>query len=255
MTNSRKSTPSRRQFVGLLGTTTVGGMGISGTASAQEIPIVSMGNNYFDPVGLYVEPGTTIRFEIEAGTHSATAYEDRIPSEATPFDSGTMSQGEFEYTFETPGTYDYYCIPHESMGMVGRIVVGEPGGPAEVSLIPEGNVPDSELIVEEETIPIDEFDDVDDGKRGEMMGSESGMRNGRRSGWMMLMPIGFMATILGLISGVAYWASRKATIGGTYRDRALKSHTKQYTQRDIDKGEFDQQVDSESHQSKSNDGP
>jgi hypothetical protein len=25
--------------------------------------------------------------------------------------------------------YDYYCLPHEEAGMVGRIVVGKPAGP------------------------------------------------------------------------------------------------------------------------------
>jgi hypothetical protein len=27
------------------------------------------------------------------------------------------------------GVYDYYCLPHEQAGMVGRIVVGQPSGP------------------------------------------------------------------------------------------------------------------------------
>jgi len=109
--------------------------------SAQETPVVKMGNNYFEPIGLHIEPGTTVRFEIAAGTHSATAYENRIPSDASAFDSEVISSGGFEYTFEKPGTYDYYCIPHKSVGMVGRIVVGSPGGPAEDSPIPDGDVP------------------------------------------------------------------------------------------------------------------
>ncbi len=28
-----------------------------------------------------------------------------------------------------PGVYDYFCMPHEAAGMVGRIVVGRPVGP------------------------------------------------------------------------------------------------------------------------------
>jgi len=31
--------------------------------SAQETPVVKMGNNYFEPIGLHIEPGTTVRFE------------------------------------------------------------------------------------------------------------------------------------------------------------------------------------------------
>ena len=119
-------TYSRRQFLGTLGAGTVATAGLTRTATAQEQPVVRMGNNYFDPIGLHVEPGTTVRFEIAAGAHSATAYENRIPADASTFDSGVISSGGFEYTFEESGTYDYYCIPHRSVGMVGRIVVGSP---------------------------------------------------------------------------------------------------------------------------------
>ena len=37
------------------------------------------------------------------------------------FDSGT----EYSHTFETLGTYEYVCTPHESVGMVGSIEVVE----------------------------------------------------------------------------------------------------------------------------------
>ena len=30
----------------------------------------------------------------------------------------------FEVMLTEPGVYDYYCVPHEHAGMVGRIVVG-----------------------------------------------------------------------------------------------------------------------------------
>jgi hypothetical protein len=33
------------------------------------------------------------------------------------------SGGTFSFTFEEPGTYDYFCIPHEEMGMVGSVTV------------------------------------------------------------------------------------------------------------------------------------
>ena len=91
---------SRRQFLGLLSTGATASVGFLGTASAQETSVISMGNTYFDPIGLHVEPGTTVQFEIEAGSHSATAYEGRIPSKATPFDSGVISTGKFGQTFD-----------------------------------------------------------------------------------------------------------------------------------------------------------
>ena len=154
----REGRRSRRGFLGALGSGIVATAGLAGTASAGTPPTVAMGTNYFDPVGLAVDPGTTVRFEVESGSHSATAYEDRIPAAATPFDSGTLSEGAFEHAFETPGTYDYHCVPHESMGMTGRIVVGEPGGPAEATPIPEGDVPDGDEIRERGRVGADEAD-------------------------------------------------------------------------------------------------
>ncbi len=94
---------------------------------------------FFDPIGVWVQPGTTIRWVLERSYHSVTAYhpdngnyELRIPSEAEPFDSGMMLQpgvSTFEVTLTVPGVYDYLCLPHEAAGMVGRIIVGTSGGP------------------------------------------------------------------------------------------------------------------------------
>jgi len=94
---------------------------------------------YFDPVGLRIQPGDTVRWIQVNGYHSVTAYhpangdrELRIPEGAKPWDSGMLlaeypAKGStFEHTFTIPGVYDYLCIPHEAAGMVGRIIVGEP---------------------------------------------------------------------------------------------------------------------------------
>lgn len=221
MVNAPTTDPTRRQFLGMLGAGTAASARLSGTAGGQESPVIAIGNNYFNPIGLYVEPGTTVRFEIEAGSHSATAYEDRVPAEASPFDSGVISDGSFDYTFDTPGTYDYYCIPHQSMGMVGRIIVGETGGPAEVTPIPDGAVPESETILEQETVSIDQFDEADGGYGG-MMGSGSEMMNGGGPGWMMLMPLSFLTVVLGLAGGIAYWVARRTA--GASGNEATTDH-------------------------------
>jgi plastocyanin len=70
--------------------------------------------------------------------HTTTAYHPkndmhslRIPKSATPWNSGFLvNKGDhFDVTLTVEGVYDYYCMPHEQAGMVGRIVVGKPGGP------------------------------------------------------------------------------------------------------------------------------
>lgn len=92
---------------------------------------------WFDPLGLLVAPGTTLRWtNTDSGnSHTATCYhpaingrQARIPTNATPWDSDYLLPGEsFSVTLSVPGIYDYYCVPHEHAGMVGRIIVGAPG--------------------------------------------------------------------------------------------------------------------------------
>lgn len=91
---------------------------------------------WFDPVGLHVRPGQTVRWtnRDQGNSHTVTAYHPaingrprRIPPNVQPFDSGYLLPGEsFSMKFMRQGVYDYYCVPHEHAGMVGRIVVGKP---------------------------------------------------------------------------------------------------------------------------------
>lgn len=138
------------------------------TEDSNRVLMVTEGSQYyFDPIGLLVEQGDSVTFQIKRGNHSATAYQEghgpasvtRIPDAAEEFDSGTLSEqgATFEHTFETVGTFDYYCLPHKSLGMVDRIVVGEPGGPAEGSMPPDGTVPKSETIVEKGAVSYSDF--------------------------------------------------------------------------------------------------
>ncbi len=125
--------------------------------------------SFFDPIGLFVDPGETITFVMKSGNHSATAYhrrydlaeETRIPKKADPFDSGVIiEQGKtFKHTFDTKGTYDYYCIPHKTMGMIARLVVGKPGGPAKGSMPPDGTVPTSQQIVNKGAVSYKQFNE------------------------------------------------------------------------------------------------
>lgn len=93
---------------------------------------------WFDPVGILVPAGTTVRWIVDADVHTATAYHPinddrplRIPEAAEPWDSDYLvNPGDaFERTLTVEGVYDYFCAPHELAGMVGRIIVGRPTGP------------------------------------------------------------------------------------------------------------------------------
>ena len=110
--------------------------------AAEAVEIRMQGNTdgshvWFDPVGLHVEPGQTIRWiNLDPGnSHTATAYHPknferplRIPEGAEPWNSDYLLPNEsFAVTLTVEGVYDFYCVPHEHAGMVGRIIVGQPG--------------------------------------------------------------------------------------------------------------------------------
>jgi plastocyanin len=73
----------------------------------------------FKPKSITVTPGTTVRWTNHGEeVHTVTSREGR-------FDSGDLApKGSYSVTFVTPGTYHYFCRPHEKMGMVGTVVVG-----------------------------------------------------------------------------------------------------------------------------------
>lgn len=109
---------------------------------------------WFDPYGLLIRPGQTVRWTNadKGNAHTATAYHPdnfdrprRIPEGAVPFDSDFLLPGDsFEVTLTVPGVYDYYCIPHEMAGMVGRIVVA-PQGPVTFPSHDDGDLPQAAL--------------------------------------------------------------------------------------------------------------
>ncbi len=142
----------RREFLatasGATGGVAAASAGAAGTASAQEQHTVNMTDGLnFEPASITVAPGDTVVWENTGSIgHSVTAYEDDIPEEAEYWasggfdsedaargaytagdpDSGDVPGGEsYEHTFEVTGTYEYFCIPHESAGMLGTVEVQE----------------------------------------------------------------------------------------------------------------------------------
>lgn len=133
----------------------VGGR-VGGAASGQspELPgsdglpprtvgLRSLGGDFaFDPAGLLVEAGSEVTWLNMGDFHTTTAFHPdnagllpgdvplRIPEGAEPWHSGMLGLDagtEFTHGFRVPGVYDYFCQPHYSFGMVGRVVVGSPG--------------------------------------------------------------------------------------------------------------------------------
>jgi plastocyanin len=81
--------------------------------------MIGAADNRFNPPTLTVQPGTTVRW-LNSGSHPHT-----VTDRGGKFDSGDIAPGAtYSITFQTPGTYQYYCKHHK--GMEGTIVVGDP---------------------------------------------------------------------------------------------------------------------------------
>lgn len=93
----------------------------------------------FTPDSVVIGVGETVEFRnTSALVHTVTADPSKasldasvaLPEGAEPFDSGRLEpDGSYSHTFETAGTYRYFCVPHEGAEMRGVVVV-EKGGEA-----------------------------------------------------------------------------------------------------------------------------
>src|SRR5215831_13933868 len=112
---------TRRDFLG------AGGLALSGlvgsravAAGVVEIHMMSdtLGTKvWFDPVGIRIQPGRTVRWIVHSNVHSTTAYHPRndhhslrIPERAEPWDSRFLVNpgSHFEVTLTVEGVYDYW---------------------------------------------------------------------------------------------------------------------------------------------------
>jgi len=124
---------NRREFMRTAGGATAAtavATSTAGTAAAQEGETVAVGpggNLVFEPATIYVQPETTVTWEWDSDNHNIVV--ESQPDEAEweghePLESDGFT---YEHTFEVQGTYEYYCEPHRSAGMVGEVVVNESG--------------------------------------------------------------------------------------------------------------------------------
>lgn len=137
---SASSKPVSRRAFGVWVTCllTLSGCGLSGPAHepppSDVAAVVEMTNGLnFSPNEITLPAGGTVEWRNTSFlTHTVTADPARasdpddvqLPPGAEPFDSGEIPAGEvFRHRFTTPGTYRYFCIPHEGMGMIGTIIV------------------------------------------------------------------------------------------------------------------------------------
>jgi len=116
------------------GNTAAGGGASSGASSAAKTATVNMTDaNKFEPASVTIAKGGTVTWKNTSSTQhtstddpskAANKADAALPSGAQPWDSGMVDAGKtFSHTFDVAGTYKYFCIPHESVGMLGTVVV------------------------------------------------------------------------------------------------------------------------------------
>jgi plastocyanin len=80
------------------------------------------GGATFEPASVNIQPGDTVRWVWETGSHSVTSGVPQQPDGL--FDSGVHSVPfSFFYTFTTAGSFPYFCEVHGAM-MTGGVTVG-----------------------------------------------------------------------------------------------------------------------------------
>lgn len=90
-----------------------------GGATVQVLP-----SNTFSPAAVTIAPGESVTWVWAEGS----GLHNVLPDVQEPAPSGPLAAGPrtYTYTFDTPGTYRYYCLSHGNrggVGMSGTVVV------------------------------------------------------------------------------------------------------------------------------------
>src|SRR5262245_58195543 len=76
----------------------------------------------FDPASVTINPGDQVKWTWDSGGHSTTSGSPGSPNGM--WNSGVHNAGAtFTQTFNSTGTFPYYCTPHSCCGMVGTVMV------------------------------------------------------------------------------------------------------------------------------------
>ena len=106
----------------------VSGLAFCPTVGNAATVTVTVGNNCFcfQPASVTIHPGDTVRWTWSSTGHSSTSGNPGAPNGL--WDSGILSQGAaFTHTFNTVGSFPYYCTPHGACcGMRGTVTVTNP---------------------------------------------------------------------------------------------------------------------------------
>lgn len=112
----------------------------TGTVHDVQMLLTPDGKYVFQPADLTIKVGDRVRWtNVSGGPHNVAFYADKIPTGAKEFLNAGMTEkiGElsgklliqpndtYEISFAgaPTGEYDYYCTPHEMLGMKAKLTV------------------------------------------------------------------------------------------------------------------------------------
>jgi len=128
----------RRAISTGLSVTLVGILGLTGaTATAQSgktgATVAITDSFRFDPDTVTIHAGEAVEWKNESHfRHTVTddpkmagqAEDAALPAGAEAFSSQEIPPGgSYRRMLSVPGTYRYFCMPHEGIGMLGKIIV------------------------------------------------------------------------------------------------------------------------------------
>ncbi|HEX5489964.1 MAG TPA: plastocyanin/azurin family copper-binding protein [Candidatus Udaeobacter sp.] len=93
------------------------------SAATFEVTIGPGGNLVFSPSSVTIHTGDKVRWTWASSGHSTTSGSPGVPNNI--WDSGIHNEGAtFIHTFNSAGTFPYYCVPHGGCcNMVGSVIV------------------------------------------------------------------------------------------------------------------------------------
>jgi manganese oxidase len=97
---------------------------VSGTYAQTTITMV---NYNFQPAHITITPGTKVTWVNKANMQHTSTSGTGCKKDGK-WDSDNINPGgSFTYTFESEGTYNFFCTPHCAQGMTGTVEVKAAG--------------------------------------------------------------------------------------------------------------------------------
>lgn len=113
----------------------------SATGTVHEVKMELRDGKYiYDPVQLTIRVGDTVRWiNVSGGPHNVSFYQNQIPAGAAdvlnaamparmgplsgPLLSDSLATYQVSFAGAPAGSYGYYCIPHEALGMKASLTI------------------------------------------------------------------------------------------------------------------------------------